>query len=308
MCQLALGGSGEVEIRPGYAPLINHDWVVDLIAEEAKAMMGPESIIWREKASMGVEDFSFFVQERPGSFYHLGCGNPGKGHWRSAPLQRLRYRRGLPAHRRRHAGGRRAQAPRSAAMRAAVLWRGGPGRARGRPSPAKKPRRLRPGARVSLIAPSGSAKRPRQGRSLHPGPLKAFGLRVKASPHCSDAYGYLAGDDATRARELELAFLDPDTTGVLCLKGGYGAPRILDKIDYGVIAANPKLFLGYSDITALHIAFRQMAGLVTFHGPMPSSDMVPDFDPESRTSLEGHCCSEGAALPGKIANPHEPPL
>ncbi|MFA5851926.1 MAG: M20 family metallopeptidase [Spirochaetales bacterium] len=76
---VALGGLGEVEIRPGYAPLINHDWVVDLIAEEAKAMMGADSIIWREKASMGVEDFSFFVQERPGSFYHLGCGNPAKG-------------------------------------------------------------------------------------------------------------------------------------------------------------------------------------------------------------------------------------
>jgi len=76
---LALGGSGEAEIRPGYAPLINHDWVVDLVAEEAKAMMGLDSIIWREKASMGVEDFSFFVQERPGAFYHLGCGNPAKG-------------------------------------------------------------------------------------------------------------------------------------------------------------------------------------------------------------------------------------
>jgi len=75
----ALGGSGEVEIRPGYAALINHDWVVDLIAEEAAALMGAESIIWRDKASMGVEDFSFFMQERPGSFYHLGCGNPGKG-------------------------------------------------------------------------------------------------------------------------------------------------------------------------------------------------------------------------------------
>ena len=75
----AFGGSGEVEIRPGYAPLINHNWVVDLIAEEATAMMGADSIIWREKASMGVEDFAFFVQERPGSFYHLGCGNMSKG-------------------------------------------------------------------------------------------------------------------------------------------------------------------------------------------------------------------------------------
>lgn len=76
---VAFGGSGEVEIVAGYAALINHDWVVDLIAEEAKDLLGPDSIIWRDKASMGVEDFSFFVQERPGSFYHLGCGNPRKG-------------------------------------------------------------------------------------------------------------------------------------------------------------------------------------------------------------------------------------
>lgn len=75
----ALGGSGEAEIRPGYTALINHDWVVDVIADTAKALLGPESIVWREKPSMGVEDFSFFLQERPGAFYHLGCGNPAKG-------------------------------------------------------------------------------------------------------------------------------------------------------------------------------------------------------------------------------------
>ena len=190
-------------------------------------------------------------------------------------------------------------------MRAAAFVGAAPGASGAAPA-SIKPRRIRPGARVSLIAPSGSASGPdRVEASIHA--LESLGLRVKASPHCSDAYGYLAGDDATRARELELAFLDPDTTGVICLKGGYGTPRILDKIDYGVMAANPKLFLGYSDITALHIAFRQMAGLVTFHGPMPSSDMVPDFDPESLASLEKMLFGRGG-LPGKIANPRERPF
>jgi muramoyltetrapeptide carboxypeptidase len=156
------------------------------------------------------------------------------------------------------------------------------------------------------VAPSGSANGPdRVEASVRA--LESFGFRVKASPHCADAYGYLAGDDATRARELELAFLDPDTAGVICLKGGYGTPRILDKIDYGIIASNPKLFLGYSDITALHIAFREMAGLVTFHGPMPSSDMVPEFDPESRTSLETLLFKMGT-LPAHIANPKNRPF
>jgi amidohydrolase len=75
----AMGGFGDVMIKPGYAALINYNWVVDLVAEEANALLGEESIIWRDKASMGVEDFSFFMQERPGAFYHLGCGNPGKG-------------------------------------------------------------------------------------------------------------------------------------------------------------------------------------------------------------------------------------
>lgn len=148
-----------------------------------------------------------------------------------------------------------------------------------------KPKRPRRGDLVSLIAPSGSASDPlRVEASIHA--LESLGLRVKASPHCADVHGYLAGDDATRASELMAAFADPETSAVICLKGGYGTPRILDRVDYGVIAAHPKFFLGYSDITALHVAFYQRAGLVTFHGPMPCSDMVPDFDPDSRSALE----------------------
>jgi len=153
-------------------------------------------------------------------------------------------------------------------------------------SPARlKPRRLHRGDAVSLVAPSGSASGPdRVEASIHA--LEALGFRVKASPHCADTCGYLAGEDAMRARDLEAAFLDSGTAAVICLKGGYGTPRILDLIDYSIVASHPKAFLGYSDITALHIAFRQMAGLITFHGPMPSSDMVPEFHQASRESLE----------------------
>lgn len=75
----ALGGSGEAQIVAGYSALINHDWVVDLVAEEAQAVLGKDSIVWREKPSLGVEDFGFFLRERPGAFYHLGCGNKAKG-------------------------------------------------------------------------------------------------------------------------------------------------------------------------------------------------------------------------------------
>lgn len=175
------------------------------------------------------------------------------------------------------------------------------------PAPRRlKPRRLRKGDLASLVAPSGSTSGPdRVEASVRA--LESLGLRVKASPHCADVYGYLAGDDATRARELESAFLDPETAAVICLRGGYGTPRILDRIDYSIVAAHPKVFLGYSDITALHAAFRRFAGLVTFHGPMPSSDMVPELDPESRASLEavlfGDAGSQSAGAPWIIGAP-----
>lgn len=75
----AFGGSGEASIRAGYSALINNDRVVDLIAGVAESVLGQGSVLWKEKPSLGVEDFSFFLQERPGAFYHLGCGNAGKG-------------------------------------------------------------------------------------------------------------------------------------------------------------------------------------------------------------------------------------
>jgi amidohydrolase len=75
----AFGGSGELEVEYGYAALVNDDRVVAAAAEVAGAMLGPEKIMWKEKPSMGVEDFSFFAREAPGAFYNLGCGNPGKG-------------------------------------------------------------------------------------------------------------------------------------------------------------------------------------------------------------------------------------
>lgn len=168
-----------------------------------------------------------------------------------------------------------------------------------------KPKVLHSGDRISLVAPSGSASSAeRVDASIRA--LAARGFAVKASPHCADRRGYLAGRDETRASELEKAFLDPDTKAVVCLKGGYGTPRILDSIDYSIIARNPKVFLGYSDITALHIAFNKAARLVTFHGPMPSSDMLPGIHPDSLVSLQKALFSEGPL--GAIANPGGAPL
>lgn len=75
----AFGGKGEAEIKAGYIALVNHDRVVDLIVEEAKSLLGEGAVLWRKKPNMVVEDFAFFLRERPGAFYHLGCGNAAKG-------------------------------------------------------------------------------------------------------------------------------------------------------------------------------------------------------------------------------------
>jgi muramoyltetrapeptide carboxypeptidase len=98
--------------------------------------------------------------------------------------------------------------------------------------------------------------------------LGRLGFRVKLGEHIRDRRGYLAGDDETRAAEFMRVWCDPEVDGVICLRGGYGSPRIVDLLDYERIAAQPKVFVGYSDITALHLAIGQRANLVTFYGPM----------------------------------------
>jgi muramoyltetrapeptide carboxypeptidase len=87
-------------------------------------------------------------------------------------------------------------------------------------------------------------------------------------PNALNRLGYLAGDDKRRAADLNAAFADRDMRAVFCVRGGYGATRILDRLDYGPLADDPKPILGYSDITAVLAAVWHEAGLVGFHGPM----------------------------------------
>jgi len=83
------GGSGELEVRHGYEALVNHDQAVDAIEATAKDLLGSDRITWKEKPSLGVEDFAYFVKERPGAYYHLGCGNEAAGV--TAPLHSARF-------------------------------------------------------------------------------------------------------------------------------------------------------------------------------------------------------------------------
>jgi muramoyltetrapeptide carboxypeptidase len=101
--------------------------------------------------------------------------------------------------------------------------------------------------------------------------MRFFGLKPKFSANVRKRTGYLGGSIAERLTDLHGMFADPEIKGIFCIRGGYGSGQLLDKIDYGLIRRNPKVFAGYSDITALHLAIHKMTGLVTFHGPVPVS-------------------------------------
>ncbi len=139
-----------------------------------------------------------------------------------------------------------------------------------------RPKPLRPGDTVALIGVSGCVHEEDPGPSVDAAAalLTSFGFRVEEDPTCRRQYGFLAGTDAERADALQRAFADPRIDGVWCLKGGYGVTRILPLIDWDLIAAHPKAFIGFSDITALHMALHGRCGLETFHGPMPGGGRI----------------------------------
>ena len=97
--------------------------------------------------------------------------------------------------------------------------------------------------------------------------------------------GYMAGKAEIRIEDLHEAFSRKDIRGIFCVKGGYSASQLLDKIDYELIKTNPKVFVGYSDVTNLHIVFNQKCNLGTYHGPMVKSNMINDFNDYTKASF-----------------------
>lgn len=146
------------------------------------------------------------------------------------------------------------------------------------------PQLLQPGDTVMFVAPAGPPKREDVMRGKKWFENRRY--KVKMRDDLFDVEGYLAGTDDRRAAELMEAFTDPDVKGVLCVRGGYGVMRILDKLDYDAIRANPKLVLGFSDITALHAALNRRAGLVTLHGPGPASGLGGEKGPTPFTEAK----------------------
>jgi len=133
-----------------------------------------------------------------------------------------------------------------------------------------KPPRLRPGDTVGLVEPAGFTNDPVD-LSLILETVRAMGLVPKPAPHLLARHGYLAGTDAQRAADLNAMYADDGVRAVFAVRGGWGSARILPYLDFETIRANPKLLLGFSDITALHLAFAARAGFATVHGPNASA-------------------------------------
>ncbi|MDM5153994.1 LD-carboxypeptidase [Bacillus sp. DX1.1] len=129
-----------------------------------------------------------------------------------------------------------------------------------------QPNALQKGDTVMIIAPAGppTIEHILAGKNI----LEQMGLSVIVGQSVYEKHGYLAGNDAMRLHDLHESFANPIVKAVFCARGGYGSARLLPHIHYELIRNNPKIFWGYSDITALHIAFSQYAQLITFHGPM----------------------------------------
>ena len=127
--------------------------------------------------------------------------------------------------------------------------------------------KLKSGDTIAIISPSGSIC-DRETFFQKIDELKNLGYKVKIFPNVFNQKGYLAGSDAERLNDLHAAFLDDECSAILCSRGGYGAIRLLDKINYNIIKNNPKIFIGSSDATALLAAFYAQAGLKSFHSLM----------------------------------------
>jgi muramoyltetrapeptide carboxypeptidase len=132
---------------------------------------------------------------------------------------------------------------------------------------ALKPKRLAPGDTVTLVSPA-SATFNTMDLQIARESLEALGFKVRTGDHMMERHGNLAGDDQARAEDINKAFADRSVAAVHAIRGGWGSARVLPYLDFETIRRNPKVLIGYSDITALHLAVHAKTGLITFHGPI----------------------------------------
>ncbi len=147
-----------------------------------------------------------------------------------------------------------------------------------------KPPRLRKGNVVGLISPASA---PSSGEKIEKAVLylERLGYRVKVGDHVLDQLGYLAGTDEHRAEDFNRMVQDKEVKAIVAVRGGYGTPRLLSLINYAAVKKNPKIIVGYSDLTALQLAVYRKTGLVTFSGPMAGVEMWNSMDPYTEESF-----------------------
>ncbi len=148
------------------------------------------------------------------------------------------------------------------------------------------PPRLVIGDTIGLVAPASPPEKPEIIDEVIER-FTALGFKIKPGQNLRKRDGYLAGSDEERAADINGFFADPEVKAIFALRGGYGSCRILPLLDYAVIHANPKAFVGYSDITVMHLAILVKSGLVTFHGSNASSAFEPGNIAACRQTLMG---------------------
>jgi muramoyltetrapeptide carboxypeptidase len=168
-----------------------------------------------------------------------------------------------------------------------------------------KPKKLNNNDVIGIIAPGSS---PDDHSRIEKGVryLEKRGYRTQLGKNIGKTHGYLAGTDSERLSDLHQMFGDKNVKAIFCLRGGYGAFRLLDKINYKLIKDNPKIFVGYSEITSLQNAFLQKASLVTFAGPMVAVDFYEDVSPYTEENFWAMITSNKKF--GKIKYPQDEKL
>lgn len=159
-----------------------------------------------------------------------------------------------------------------------------------------KPPRLKKGDLISIVSPAST---PKNAAQIHSAAryFESKGYRVTISKNVFNINGYLAGTDEERAEDINQAFADKNVKAIICSRGGYGTPRILDMIDYKLVRRNPKIFVGYSDITAIQLAIFRKTGLITFSGPMAAVEFANGIDPYTEEMFFKMVARPGAAGP-----------
>jgi muramoyltetrapeptide carboxypeptidase len=141
-----------------------------------------------------------------------------------------------------------------------------------------RPRKLNKGDLIGLIAPASAvADTTKVEKAVRY--LESLGYRVAVGKNVGNVHGYLAGTDDERLADLHAMFSNNRVKAILALRGGYGTLRLLPRVNYTLIARNPRILCGFSDMTALQLALWKHCRLVTFHGPMAAVDFANDLDP-----------------------------